>query len=108
MAEVGRSGPGESLSDARAIRVNPLARVSGFGEQRTENWTARMALTSSRNPLPYGCGSVGYNICGFVRSDPARDGRTTLPRACLSARLDGTVCTVAADDFKTYRLSGAG
>jgi len=23
-------------------------------------------LTFSGNPLPYGCGSAGYNICGFV------------------------------------------
>src|SRR5437763_17014723 len=91
-----------------AIPLNPLVCAAGFGEQGRENRTARMALMSIRTPLPYGCGSVGDNICGLVRSDPARDSRTPLPRACLSARLDGTVCTVAADDFKTYRLSGAG
>src|SRR5579872_4108827 len=23
-------------------------------------------LTLPDNPLPYGCGSIGYNVCGFV------------------------------------------
>src|SRR5215469_17078111 len=34
--------------------------------------------------------------------------RTTLAWPCLCAWLDGTVCTLAADDFKTYCLPGAG
>src|ERR1700685_3522049 len=36
------------------------------------------------------------------------DDRTALTWACLCAWIDGTVRTLAADDFKTYRLPGAG
>src|SRR5579864_2183631 len=65
-------------------------------------------LTLQTNPLPYGCGSTRYNVCRFVGSNPAGHDRTPFPWACLCAWIDGTVCTLAADDFKTYRLPGAG
>src|ERR1700727_1528513 len=64
-------------------------------------------LTLSNNPLPYGCGSIRYNVCGFVGSDPEGDDRTTLPWARLGAWIDGAVCTFATDDFKTYCVPGA-
>src|SRR5581483_7598383 len=69
---------------------------------------AEFMLTFPENPLPYGCGSIGYNICRLVRSHPAGDDRTALTWACFCAWFDGTVCTLAADDFETYCLPGAG
>ena len=50
----------------------------------------------------------GHNVCGFVGSDAAGHDRTALAWACLGAWIDGTVCTLPADDFKTYCLPGAG
>src|SRR5581483_12336981 len=65
-------------------------------------------LTLPNNPQPYGCGLPGHNICGFVGSNPPGDDRAALPWACVCASVDGTVCALAADDFKTYCLPGAG
>src|SRR5262249_11386253 len=81
---------------------------TGSETSKQKSGLARNRLTFKENPLPYGCGSTGYNICGFVGSNPAGDDRAALPWACLCARLDGTVCTLAADDFKTYCLPGPG
>src|SRR3569833_1380192 len=63
-------------------------------------------LTQQDNSLPYGCGSLGYNICGLIRSNPAGNDRTALPRACYCAWLDGAFRPLAADDFKAYCLPG--
>ena len=43
-------------------------------------------------------------------SDPTRraNDRTAFTWTCLCAWIDGTVCTLVADDFKTYCLPGAG
>src|SRR5271167_4172187 len=90
--------------------IGDLSRV-GVRASETVEWKSgsrRYQLTFDRNPLPYGCEYTGYNIRGFVGSNPAGNDRATLPWACLCARIDGAVCTLTADDFKTYCLPGAG
>ncbi len=100
-------GRGEARALAARFAVDTSgAGFRGFGTGITNR--RRFPLTLRGNPLPYGCECTGYNVCGFVRSDPAGNGRATLAWACLCAWLDGAVCTFAADDFKTHRLPGAG
>ena len=64
-------------------------------------------LTFFLNPLLFGCGLSGHNLCRLIGSDSAGDDRATCPWACLGAWLSGAVSTLAADDFKTYCVSGA-
>src|ERR1700751_3298308 len=43
--------------------------LAGVRVQRPGNGSMgsrKYQLTFNGNPLPYGCGSPGYNICGFV------------------------------------------
>src|ERR1700756_4493919 len=85
--------------------------LAGVRVQRPGNGSMgsrKYQLTFNGNPLPYGCGSPWHNLCGFFCFKPAGGDREALPWACFCARLDGTVCTLAADDFKTYCLPGAG
>src|ERR1700685_840879 len=99
-------GSVERIKVASVVSPPTLAKNARMGTHTVARQNPH--LTFPDNPLPYGCGSIGYNVYGFVGSDPAGDDRTALPWAGIRAWIDGTLCTLAADDFKTYCLPGAG
>src|ERR1700676_4040440 len=75
------------------------------GEVRNQE-SQNSHLTLLANPLPYGCGSIEYNICRFVRSDPAGDDRTALTWSCLCAWM-GVVggSLIPGSRFSQYAMS---
>src|SRR4051794_17579898 len=90
------------------VMSTPPSGIALNGATTGGHLSRHLRLTFTDNPLPYGCGSVRHNIRGSIGSNPAGDDRTTLPWACLCTWINGTVFTLAADDFQTYCLPGAG